>query len=539
MYISSTLGNIHIPDNIDFYQFIFRNCDQYYNRIALIDDDKEEAKSITYGELRDRIERCCSGLIRLGLQPKDVVMIRSPNCLEFVIGFFAVIAAGGIVTTCNPIFTEHELARQLNDSKPAYIITHESCINTVKKVNYSFRRKIVIGKPPIRDNSYQAMFDLINGKVNKAPRKFKVSPKSDVAVILYSSGTTGLPKGVMLSHYNLIADMVNFSHRDIGALNMDSEDECLLNVLPLFHVYGLVSILSFTLCNGRRLVLQSKFIHTKFLNAIQEYKVTKLLCVPAMVLFLAKSPLIDNYNLSSLTYISSGGAPVSSEIGEDLQKRLKLQTFNQGYGMTELGPLVVYAFLNSYKVGSVGKLVPNTDCKVINVDNGEAVGLNEVGELCFRGPQMMLGYINNPQATADTIDKNGWLHTGDIGYYDNEGNVFVIDRLKELIKFKGFQIAPAELEAILNDHQQIADSAVIGIPDETAGEVPKAYVVLRNSKDSLSAKDIIKYVAENVAWYKQLRGGVEFVQSIPKSASGKILRRVIRQNEKSRISSKL
>jgi len=356
------------------------------------------------------------------------------------------------------------------------------------------------------------------------PPRPEIDPGEDVVALPYSSGTTGLPKGVMLTHRNLVANICQ-----TGAHHRITVDDRIVAVLPFFHIYGLVVIMLGTLSNGAALVTMPRFELAEFLRVLQDHRITRAYVVPPIVLALAKHPLVDDYDLSSLAYMNSGAAPLSAELETACGERVGCRIV-QGYGMTETSPVthVCPDDLAGRMPGTVGPPVPNTEWRIVDIESGDDVPDGERGELCIRGPQVMKGYLNRPEDTAATIDPDGWLHTGDIALIDERGALRIVDRMKELIKYKGFQVAPAELEALLLTHPAIADAAVIGVPDEDAGELPKAFVV---ASGPLSAEEVSAFVAERVAPHKKLRA-VELVEEIPKSPSGKILRRVLIERER-------
>jgi len=308
-----------------------------------------------------------------------------------------------------------------------------------------------------------------------------------------------------------------------------SELDTLICVLPLFHIYGLVVVLNMGLYSGSTIVMMPRFDLESFLKAVQDYNVSLAHVVPPIVLALSKNPIVDNYKMPNLRTIFSGAAPLGEDLTRACMDRLGCN-IRQGYGMTETSPVTHSSPAPPLdaKFGSVGVAAPNTECKIIDLETGAPVGPGEKGEVCVRGPQIMKGYLNKPEATAQTIDAEGWLHTGDIGYVDEDGHFFIVDRAKELIKYKGFQVPPAELEAVLLSHPCIADAAVIPYPDDEAGEVPKAIIVL---KETAAPEEILVFVAQRVAPHKRIRH-LEFVDKIPKSPSGKILRRVLVEMEK-------
>jgi acyl-CoA synthetase (AMP-forming)/AMP-acid ligase II len=339
----------------------------------------------------------------------------------------------------------------------------------------------------------------------------------------YSSGTTGLPKGVMLTHRNMVANIVQ-----TDGLEEINAEEVLIAILPFYHIYGMEVIMNISLWHGATVVTLPRFDLEQFLQTLQDYKVTRAHLVPPIVLALAKHPIVDKYQLS-LQRITSGAAPLSAELAEECATRLNC-IVKQGYGLTETSPVTHINPDTNWKYGAAGVGIRNTETRIVAVETAKDLPVGERGEVWIRGPQVMKGYLNNNGATEITIDSEGWLHTGDIGYYDHEGFLYVVDRLKELIKYKGYQVPPAELEALLLTHPAVADAAVIPKPDEEAGEIPKAFVVLKAGHDA-AAEDIMEFVAERVSPQKRIRA-LEFVDSVPKSASGKILRRVLIEQER-------
>jgi acyl-CoA synthetase (AMP-forming)/AMP-acid ligase II len=359
------------------------------------------------------------------------------------------------------------------------------------------------------------------------PPEVAIDPRRDLVVLPYSSGTTGLPKGVMLTHYNLVANIL----QSACALDLGPADT-VLGVLPFFHIYGMVVIMNLGLHVGATVVTMPRFELEQCLQLLQKYRVTFANVVPPIVLALAKSPVVEKYDLSALRTLFSGAAPLGAQVAEAARDRLGVRVV-QGYGLTETSPVTHATRSNAdQKLAGIGPPIPNTEAKVVEVATGAELGVNQEGEICIRGPQVMKGYLNRPEATAAMIDPEGWLHTGDIGYADADGCFFVVDRVKELIKYKGMQIAPAELEAVLLSHPAVADAAVIPLPHEQAGQVPKAFVVL---KGEATPDTIMQYVADRVAPYKKLHF-LEITDQIPKSPSGKILRRVLVQREREKAS---
>jgi acyl-CoA synthetase (AMP-forming)/AMP-acid ligase II len=342
----------------------------------------------------------------------------------------------------------------------------------------------------------------------------------DVVALPYSSGTTGLAKGVMLTHKNLVANVA----QTLGAIP-SAPDERLMAVLPFFHIYGMQCMMNCGLRAGATVITLPRFDLEQFLRAHQDYRITRSFVAPPIVLALAKHPLVDSFDLSHLRLVNSGAAPLKAELAAECGKRLGCDVI-QGYGMTELSPVSHLTPAGWFRPGSVGITAPSTQTRIVDPATGADRDTGEEGEVWVRGPQVMKGYLNNPQATAATVDAEGWLRTGDLGYVDADGHLYVVDRLKELIKYKGFQVPPAELEAVLLRHPDVVDAAVIGLPDDEAGEISVGYVVLRPAA-AASPEEIMRFVAGEVAHYKQIRR-LEVIDAIPKSAAGKILRRVLR-----------
>lgn len=529
MIFRAPLPDVAIPD-LPITPFVFQNAKGRGNKPALIDGPT--GRTITYSELEDAIARVAASLSRRGFKKGEVFGILSPNVPEYAIVFHGVATIGGIVTPVNPLYTEREIAHQLKDAGARFLVTVPQFF---EKASHAAREAgieelFVFENPGTEtDGSDGADSATPFSSLLESDGDFPhvaINPREDLVALPYSSGTTGLPKGVMLTHHNLVANMCQME-----GLQYFTENDTLICVLPLFHIYGLVVVLNLGLYQGVTVVTVPRFELEPFLQLVQDHEVTLAHLVPPIVLALSKNPVVDNYDLSKLKTIFSGAAPLDENLTRACMTRLDCDV-RQGYGMTETSPVTHSSPVDpaQVKYGSVGVPAPNTQCKIVDLETGELQGPNKEGEVCVRGPQIMKGYLNRPEATAATIDTEGWLHTGDIGYADDDGHFFIVDRAKELIKYKGFQVPPAELEALLLTHECVADAAVIPVPDDEAGEVPKAFVVL---KGEITSAELIDFVAARVAPYKKIRL-LEFIDKIPKSASGKILRRVLVQTERER-----
>jgi acyl-CoA synthetase (AMP-forming)/AMP-acid ligase II len=519
MIIKGPYQDVPIPETA-LTPFVLHRARELGDKPALIDGPT--GRKVSYSELADSIAIAAHNLAQRGFKKGDVFGILSPNCPEYAIAFHAVATLGGIVTPINPLYTKHEIAHQLKDSGARFLATVPGCAEkAVEAVQHGLIEEVfVFGTTPGATPFDSLLVD--NGRAEQV----EIDPRKDLIALPYSSGTTGLPKGVMLTHHNLVANICQME-----GLCYFYETDTLICVLPLFHIYGLVVVLNMGLYSGSTIVLMPRFDLESFLQAVQDYEVTLAHLVPPIVLALSKHPIVDNYRLPNLKTIFSGAAPLGEDLTRACMDRLGI-TVRQGYGMTETSPVTHSSPAPplDIKFGSVGVPAPNTECKIIDLETGAPLGPGEKGEVCVRGPQVMIGYLNNPEATALTIDAEGWLHTGDIGYVDEDGHFFIVDRAKELIKYKGLQVAPAELEAVLLAHPSVADAAVIPYPDDEAGEVPKGIIVL---KEPIEPQALLEFVAERVAPHKRIRH-LEFVDKIPKSPSGKILRRVLVEMEKAK-----
>ena len=505
-----------IPD-VDISSFVLGRAAEHPDKPALIDGPS--GRVLTFGELDAASAALAGALVSRGIGKGDAVCVYMPNLPEYAVVFHGVNRAGAVNTTANPLYTSHEVNHQLHDSGAKMIITVPPFLENARAAieGTDVSEIVLIGG----DGSEQGVtaFAELLAAGGEAP-EVEIDPATDLAVLPYSSGTTGLPKGVMLTHRNLVANIVQTD----AAMPMEPDD-VLIGVLPFFHIYGMTVIMNMGLWNGATIVTMPRFDLEQFLGLIAEHGVTGAYVVPPIALALAKHPAVEGADLSSLRFIMSGAAPLGPELTDQVADRLDVPV-TQGYGMTELSPVSHFCPIDAIKAGTIGPPLPLTESRLVDPETGEDVAEGERGELWVRGPQVMTGYLNNDEATAATITEDGWLRTGDIGVVDADGYYSIVDRLKELIKYKGFQVPPAELEAILVAHPAVADCAVIGVPDEEAGELPKGYVVVAEGAE-VSDEQLMDHVAAQVSPQKKLRM-IERIDEIPKSASGKILRRELR-----------
>ena len=527
--MNSASPPVTIPD-VTITDYVLRHAARLGDKPALI--DAPTGRTLTYRGLADGARRVAAGLARRGFGKGDVLAIYCPNLPEYAIVFLGVAMAGGVNTTVNPLYTADELANQLRDSKARLLVTVPPFLDKAREAagKSGVEEVFVIGQA----DGARPFTDLMQG--GDRPPAVTIDPAQDLVALPYSSGTTGLPKGVMLTHRNLVANLCQAE----GMRNFEcfGEGDVTVAVLPFFHIYGMVVIMMLGLAGGGTILSLPRFDMMEFLGAVQKHRVTILPLVPPIVLGLVKHPAVAQFDLSSVRLIFSGAAPLGEEMARALSAKLGCPVV-QGYGMTEASPVTHLSPTRNepFKPGSAGKIVPNTEVKIVAVESGSdaALPVGKEGELWIRGPQIMKGYLNRPEETAGCLDREGWYHTGDVGYVDEDGYFFIVDRTKELIKYKGMQVAPAELEALLLTHPAILDAAVVRRADEEAGEVPKAYVVLKpdDASKATAGEAIMGWVAQRVAPHKRIRH-VEFIEQIPKSASGKILRRVLIDRDKSR-----
>ena len=509
-------------------EILRRTAARLPNKTAIIDGGRR----YTYRELDAYSDRFAAALARLGVAKGDRVGIFSPNCAEFEIAFFGIVRVGAVATTINSGYLERELSHQLNDCGAQVLIVHETLLPLVESARSEARelKRVVV----MRDGSDEA--DSFWGLIEHAsatPPSVGIDPHNDLAVLPYSSGTTGLSKGVMLSHFNLVSNVQQFLGLTGEAAAMQEEEVVLVH-LPLFHIYGMNVLMNGCIGAGATQVMMGRFDMELLLGLLSEHGITRLYTVPPVGLGLTQYPGVSNYDLTSLRLGFFGAAPLSADLQGRIQSVMGFPIM-QGYGLTETSPFANSDFIEPElaRPGSVGPPAPDTEEKVVDLDKGtDEVPAGEAGELLIRGPQVMKGYYNNAEATAETMTADGWLRTGDIVRMDEDGYVWILDRKKELIKYKGFQVPPAELEGLLLEHPAIADAAVIGKADVEAGEIPKAFVVQKAGAE-ISAEDVMSFVAGKIATFKHVRE-VEFVDSIPKNPSGKILRRVLIEEERAK-----
>ncbi|WP_433730396.1 AMP-binding protein [Actinoplanes sp. CA-051413] len=519
MTLSSTIRSV-LPDvetgGSTVPALVLRHAARLGDKPALIDG--ATGRTLTYRDLASGVDRMAAGLVARGFAPGDVLAVHLPNLPEYAVIAYGAMAAGGIVTGASPASTVEELTAQLTAARARLLVTVPALAEqaVAAAARAGVEEVFVLGTAP----GATPFSELIGHSY--PPVRVPIDPDRDLAALPFSSGTSGLPKGVELTHTALVTNV-----RQGQASLSFHEQDVVVAVAPFFHALGLNLVLPGSLAAGATVVTMGRFDLEAFLALIQQHRATLTIVVPPIALALAYHPMVDNYDLSSLRAIGVGAAPLGADQEQRCAERLGCAVA-QGLGMTETSAFISGGPLDAPRRGSVGRLVPGTEARIVDPGSHTDLAAGRTGELWVRGPQLMRGYRDDPAATARTIDVDGWLHTGDLCYFDQDGYLYVVDRLKELIKYKGYQVAPAELEHLLLTHPAVADAAVVARPDPDAGEVPVAYVALRGPA---TAEELLGYVAERVAPYKRLRA-VRITESVPRSPAGKLLRRVLAEAER-------
>jgi len=529
MLSDSTLGGffraaIDIPE-IPFGEMLWESAQRFPEKIALV----FQGQKISYRELDGLANSFANALAKLGVKKGDRVALYMTNRPEYVISVYGIARLGAVFTPMNPTYKEGEIEHQLNDAEASVLVVQESLyplVRTTRPQLPSLQEIIMVGQ---RAEAGTHLFrDLIRQSSPKHPPPLTLNWVEDLVALPYSSGTTGLPKGVMLTQQNLVANNLQF----ISSGRITEQDTMLL-FLPFYHIYGMM-LVGGGLYAGATLVIMEAFDLERSLMLAQQYGVTLYYAVPPILVALDNSTRLTQFTFPRMRYIMVGAAPLAPDVAQRIQEKIQVPVL-QGYGLTEASPVTHLNPVDQgpIKLDSVGVSVPNQEQKIVDLETGEReLEVGEIGELYVKGPHIMKGYWKAPEET-DRALHDGWLATGDIARIDREGYVYIVDRKKEMIKYKGFAVAPAEVEAILFQHAAVADCAVIAKPDPEAGEIPKALVILRPGEE-VAPEALMEFVESRVAGYKKIRE-VEFVTSIPKTASGKVLRRVLIEAERLKV----
>ncbi|XP_021965255.1 4-coumarate--CoA ligase 1 isoform X1 [Folsomia candida] len=537
LWVRSVLPDVGLIKGVNTAEYTFENISKWENVTAF--ECGVSGRSYTYLQLYKFSRNFGAALLQSGLKKGDVLAMIIPNMPEFPIALHGTWWAGLVPTFVNPTYTATEISNQLKDCKTKCVVTFPLFVPLAQQViaitpELADCKVIVIGGDEAIDgcHSFGEMIKTDSSGVNLAKGSdSNVDLERDTAALLYSSGTTGLPKGCMLTHHSL----VNNVHQFLPLIKIDqytdgSEQGKALGLLPFFHIMGLQALNLITPRFGAKVVTLPLFDPDMFIETLKTHQFTSIHLVTPLISFVINHPDLGREVFKNTNNIYSGATPSGEAMIQRLLEKIGHDVnFQEGYGMTELSPVShsVLPTAKNTKVGSVGPPLPSTIVKVVDVESGRTLGPKEKGEICVKGPQLMSGYLNNPEATRNTIDSDGWLHTGDIGYYGEDKYFYVVDRLKELIKVKGLQVAPSELEQTLREHPKVLDAAVIGIPHAEWGEQPRAFVVKKD--DSLTEEEVTTFVKDRLSRHKHLAGGVEFIDAVPKAPSGKILRRNLKE----------
>ncbi|KAL2042310.1 hypothetical protein N7G274_004799 [Stereocaulon virgatum] len=540
MPFKSSQPDIKLPTDISIWDWLFNSPSSVLNKHPASAlggySNALTGERLDYAKVAEVTTYLSTALVKeYGLKQGGTVALFSPNNIYYPVAMLGTLRVGGIVSGASPAYNIEEMTYALRKAGAKYLMTVPTSMNVAaaaaKNAGIPKERVFLLEGEMDGYTTIKQLFDIGKsyGESGQVP-SFKIPKgkknKDICAFLSFSSGTTGLPKAVMIAHQNVIAQVLQVQ------LITPSDLQRILAVLPVFHITGLVHALHLPITINAEVYMLPAFTMKDLLDTVVKYQLKELLIVPPILIRLVRDPLVDKYDLSCLRRFSTGAAPVSEEILHLLEKKFPETRFKQAYGMTESCSCITASLPDKYdwKYGhTVGSICASTEVKVIDLD-GKELGRNEPGEILTRGPQVTMGYLNNPKATAETFDREGWLHTGDQGFIDDEGMLTITDRLKEMIKVKGIGVAPAELEDLLLGHPKVEDVAVMGVKDDYSGELPKAYVVPKAGVegDKQLEAELKQYVKERKVRHKHIDGGIDFVPVIPKSASGKILRRVLR-----------
>ena len=532
---------IEYPE-IPIFKMLDKSAEKHPEATVIIFQDK----SMTYKELKDQVDRFATALQKMGVEREDKIALFLPNIPQFVISYYGALKAGAIVTAISPLYKEREVKHQINDSGAETLVVLDLLYPAVEKVKdeTGLKRIIVtgfgeylptvkrilgslLGKIPTHKvdmgEGMHLFQDLLKG-YPPTPAPIEVNPKEDLALLQYTGGTTGLPKGAMLTHYNLVSN----AYMCNAWLKAEEAKEVQVNVLPLYHIYGMTVTMNNAIASAGAMILIPRFDAKEVLGSIQKYKASVFGGVPTLYGALITQPDISSYDLSSIKFCISGASPLPPEVQNKFME-LTGGVLVEGYGLTEASPVThanpLDPTLETVKIGSIGLTWPDTEARIMHEASGVELPVDMVGELAIRGPQVMKGYWNDPEETAAVL-KDGWLYTGDYAKRDEDGYFYIVDRKKDLIKYKGYSVFPREVEDVIYEHPAVKVAAVVGVPDKESGEMPKAFIVLKDGAEA-TEEELIEFVRERLAPYKRIRA-VEFRDELPMTMVGKVLKKDLR-----------
>ena len=533
---------IEYPE-IPIFKMLDKSAEKHPEATVIIFQDK----SMTYKELKDQVDRFATALQKMGVEREDKIALFLPNIPQFVISYYGALKAGAIVTAISPLYKEREVENQINDSGAETLVVLDLLYPAVEKVKdeTGLKRIVVtgfgeylptvkrilgslLGKIPTHKvdmgEGMHLFQDLLKG-YPPTPAPIEVNPKEDLALLQYTGGTTGLPKGAMLTHYNLVSN----AYMCNAWLKAEEGKEVQVNVLPLSHIYGMTVTMNNAIASAGAMILIPRFDAKEVLGSIQKYKASVFGGVPTLYGALITQPDISSYDLSSIKFCISGASPLPPEVQNKFME-LTGGVLVEGYGLTEASPVThanpLDPTLETVKIGSIGLTWPDTEAKIMHEASGVELPVDMVGELAIRGPQVMKGYWNDPEETAAVL-KDGWLYTGDYAKQDEDGYFYIVDRKKDLIKYKGYSVFPREVEDVIYEHPAVKVAAVVGVPDKESGEMPKAFIVLKDGAEA-TEEELIEFIRERVAPYKRIRA-VEFRDELPMTLVGKVLKKDLRE----------
>lgn len=544
-----------VPKHIEYpsiplSDFLENTARNYPDQPAVVYFDRQ----LTYKQLNDATNKFATALADMGIKKGDRVALFLPNFPQFVISYYGALKIGAVETAISPLYKEREVEHQLADSEAETLVVLDALYPIAKKAlpktqvknvivtnlkEYMPSSLALIGTLFKRIPSYKVerqpnvhFFQELLSKYDADPPKVEINPKEDLAALQYTGGTTGISKGAMLTHMNLVSNAIMC----VEWLQGKPREETFLTVLPLFHIYGMTTSMNGPIYLAGKMVMLPRFDIAASLRAIQKHKITIFCGAPTMYAMLLDSPFLKKVDISSVKFCLSGSAPLPQEVQKKWMETTK-GVLVEGYGLTESSPVThcnpLDRTMKTVKVGAIGLPWPDTDAKIMDTETGvKELGVGEDGELVVSGPQVMKGYWKMEEDTADVL-RSGWLYTGDIGKIDQDGYFYITDRKKDLIKYKGYSVYPREIEDVMYEHPAVKLCAVIGKPDPVASEIPKAFVVLKEGMTA-TEEDIETFVNERVAPYKAIRE-VEFRTELPMTMVGKVLKRVLHEEEKKKV----